>query len=293
MNELRFSLILATVHRVKETERFLHSLSQQDYQGGFELIVIDQNLDRCLDGMVEQYRRHFPILHLHQNQPLLARARNLGLAHVQGDVVGFPDDDCAYEPDTLSRAAGFLAEHPERDGVVGNVMDLEREEEAILFYMPQPAAEITPENAWVVGMTAAFFLRAERIQGCRFDETIGPGTPWGCGEDTDFFLRCMDGGASFYFDPAIVIRHPTPMRIYSLRQLVRREYQYGRGYGYLMGKRRFPATTALWKALVEPFTYVPACVRHRRWKELALMPSLIFGRLLGYLGYLALAKRPT
>jgi len=292
MNKLRFSLILATVHRVKETERFLHSLSRQDYPGGFELIVIDQNQDGRLDGMVGQYRQHFPILHLRQDQPLLARARNLGLAHVQGDVVGFPDDDCAYEPNTLSRVAGFLGENPKQDGVVGNVLDLEREEEAILFYMPQPAAEITPENAWVLGMTAAYFVKTGRVKNQRFDETLGPGTPWGCGEDTDFFLRCMDEGASFYFDPTIVIRHPTPMRVYSVSQLIKREYRYGLGYGYLMGKRQFPATTALRKALVEPFTYVTACLAHRRWKELLLMPSLISGRLLGYLGNLALAKRP-
>ena len=279
MTKLRFSLIMATVNRVKETERFLHSLSRQDYAGGFGLIIVDQNPDSRLEAMIENYRQHFPILHLRQDEPLLARARNLGLPQVSGDVVGFPDDDCAYEPDTLSKVASFLAENPRRDGVVGNVLDLDKDEESILFYMPHKAGDITQENAWVLGMTAAFFLRADQAKGNTFDESIGPGTMWGCGEDTDFLLRCIDNGANFYFDPSVVIRHPTPMRIYSVPQLIKREYRYGLGNGYLMGKRQFTAKIVLMKALIEPFSYVPACLLHGRWKELLLMPSLVVVRL--------------
>ena len=77
---IHFSLIVATVNRVQETERLLASLSHQNYNGTFDVIIVDQNPDDRLNAMVERYQQYFPITHLRQDQALLARARNQGIA---------------------------------------------------------------------------------------------------------------------------------------------------------------------------------------------------------------------
>ena len=53
---IKFSLILATVDRVTELERFLDSLDRQTFRD-FELFVVDQNTDDRLVPILASYRR--------------------------------------------------------------------------------------------------------------------------------------------------------------------------------------------------------------------------------------------
>nr|VFK67185.1 MAG: Glycosyltransferase, GT2 family [Candidatus Kentron sp. UNK]VFK72559.1 MAG: Glycosyltransferase, GT2 family [Candidatus Kentron sp. UNK] len=281
---MRFSLILATINRVNEPECLLHSLSAQVYDGAFEVIIIDQNPDDRLNGMVARYQQYFPILHLRQDKPLLARARNQGIPHIRGAYVGFPDDDCVYEPDTLSKAARFFAHNPQYAGIVGNVLELDSDTEAMLMDKAPEPGIVDYDKAWGVVMTAAFFMRAEELDDTRFDETIGPGTYWGCGEDVDLLLRRMDAGARFYFDPSLIVRHPSPYGIYSTWQLVERYSRYGRGTGYLMAKRQFPLRAVI-GSIMEPIIKIGFFITRRRWKDLPSLPVAGFGRLIGYIGY--------
>jgi glycosyltransferase involved in cell wall biosynthesis len=83
-----FSLIVSTINRINELERRFKSLTTQD-DDNFEVVVVDQNLDDRLEGIVTSYNQQFPILHLKQTQRGLSRARNLGRSHVKGDVIEF------------------------------------------------------------------------------------------------------------------------------------------------------------------------------------------------------------
>ena len=85
---MRFSLVLATVGRTDELRRFLAHLDTQTHRE-FELVVVDQNKDERLKPILEPYRGKFPILHLPSEQGL-SRARNVGIEHARGDVIGFP-----------------------------------------------------------------------------------------------------------------------------------------------------------------------------------------------------------
>ena len=103
---LKFSLLLATVGRTAELERFLSSLDAQTYRN-FDLIVVDQNPDERLAALVQSYAGRFPVLCV-KSTPGLSRARNAGLRYVSGDVIAFPDDDCWYPPDLLRKATLWL-----------------------------------------------------------------------------------------------------------------------------------------------------------------------------------------
>jgi glycosyltransferase involved in cell wall biosynthesis len=286
------SLIVATVDRVDQTRRLLDSLSRQTFPGSFEVIVVDQNPDDRLVGLVATYGHRFPIRHLRQERRLLARARNAGLAWASGDLIGFPDDDCVYEPTTLRWVAEFFRDHPDQAGVIGNVLDLDGEDTVMLIGAPPDPGPVDRALAWEVGMTAAFFIRAAAARQLRFDEALGPGTFWGCGEDVDFMLRSLERGARIYYEPGIVVRHPSPNRTYTTMQLVRRYSSYSRGTGYLMGKHRFPLKTVVGSVL-EPLVKLGWFVRQGRWKDLPSLPVASVGRLIGYLGYWTLALART
>src|SRR5215212_6065170 len=104
---MRFSLILGTIERSDELNYILASLGTQTYQN-FELIVVDQNPDERLAPILGPYKDKFPIVHLRSGKGL-SRAKNLGLSHVSGDIVGFPDDNCQYPSDLLEKVAQFFA----------------------------------------------------------------------------------------------------------------------------------------------------------------------------------------
>ena len=62
----------------------------------------------------------------------------------------------------------------------------------------------------------------DRVDGFDNSLGIGAGTPWGSGEDTDYLLRCLDAGVAVYNDVNLIVRHPTPAKIYTTRQLIKR-----------------------------------------------------------------------
>src|SRR5215203_3851017 len=119
----RFSLVVPTVGRTHELERFLASLRTQTHQN-FELIVVDQNSDSRLAAVLAAYEDTFPIFYIREKERGASRARNSGLRHpLTGAVVAFPDDDCQYPPDLLDKVARFFASHPQIDGLSGTLID--------------------------------------------------------------------------------------------------------------------------------------------------------------------------
>ncbi len=235
---MRFSLVMATVGRTEETRKFLTSLRNQSYRD-FDLIVVDQNSDERLAPILASYEDEFPILHLRPGVRGAARARNTGIEHAEGDLIAFPDDDCSYPPDLLSRVARFFSEHPDEDGLNGRSTD-DRGETNMGRFATEPGA-INRMNVWGRGIEYAIFLRRERVRGVWFDEKLGPGadTPWGAGEATDYLLQLLDRGVSLHYDPSITVVHPSAVPPYT-DESIHKARSYGRGMGYVLKKHKTP-----------------------------------------------------
>lgn len=218
--------------------RLLDSLDSQTYRN-FELIAVDQNPDARITPILERYETKFPITHVYSNLGV-SRARNVGLRHVTGTVIGFPDDDCWYSEWLLERIAGIFRTKNTVDGVTGRVADEDGDFDA---RFDGSDGYVTLSNSWQRTAGACFFLRNYAVEAVGgFDESLGPnsGTIWGGAEDIDYTVRVIKAGFKIYYDPGLVVFHPNPLRN-GYGKMFGRAYAYGVGIGRVWRKHDYPA----------------------------------------------------
>lgn len=199
------SLVMCTYQREQELEPLLDSLVAQ-HCSDFELLVVDQNADDRLLPLLDRAReRGLRLLHLRQSQPNLSAARNLGLRHATGRWIGFPDDDCWYEPDLIAKLVAHVDAAPDCTVAVAHWAEF-----------PQHAARPL-QLSWsrsrrfrdrLATSFMLFFDRRvfERLGG--FDPRLGVGQWYGAAEETDLLLRALHAGERAEFCTDAVVHHP-------------------------------------------------------------------------------------
>ena len=248
---MTFDLVVATVGRTTELERFLASLDAQTYRD-FRVLVVDQNTDDRVAPLLGERT-----VQLHS--PLgLSRARNVALTQLTGDAVAFPDDDCIYPDDLLERVAARLAG---LDGVTG------REP-----WWTADAAPLTRDNVWNRAISFTIFLRKQVVERVGlFDERLG--LPSSSGEEIDYLIRALDAGMRVEYDPSLVVDHPRKQ--VDLRAVGARD---GASIGYILRKHGY-GRRAVARMLVRPAGGVVLDPKHARFHLATLR-----GRIAGYRG---------
>jgi glycosyltransferase involved in cell wall biosynthesis len=238
---------MATAGRVTEVDAFLRSLAKQATD--FEVIVVDQNSDDRLAGVIEGFLDLFPICHVRSPVQQLSHARNLGLTRCRGEFIGFPDDDCVYLDGFLASVDAIFRADPRLDALSGiSVSECTKQGSGNRWRMER--GPVALDTVWTSAISFNLFLRKhviDRLGG--FDETLGIGCRFGSGEETDLVVRALQAGATMIYDPALAVVHPdkslTPIA-------VARAFSYAAGTGYVLGKHKFPLKTLL------PFVVRPA-----------------------------------
>lgn len=232
-----FTLIIPTLGRTTELDTLLRSLAQQNF-AALDCLVIDQNHDGRLDPILARWQPHLSIRRL-RGPAGAARSRNLGLQHATGDIIAFPDDDCWYSPGLLANVSDWFDQHPHLSILTVGARDLDGVPSGNRW--PQDQCAIKPINAFRTTFCSSIFVR--RSVACaatRFDEAVGPGagTPWACGEETDYILDLCRHGALGFFDRRWHIGHPKRDML-SGEIDSHRAASYGRGMGYVLSKHSF------------------------------------------------------
>ena len=261
---MTFDLVVATVDRVDELGRLLESLERQRHRD-FRVLLVDQNDD----GRVERVLAGHPALSVERLRAPrgLSRARNVALPLVRGDIVAFPDDDCAFPDDLLERVAARLAADPALDGVTGRA--------------PGPAswkhdaAVLTRENLWNRAISFTIFLRRAAVERVgRFDEALG--LPSSSGEEIDYLIRALDQGARIEYDRTLVVIHPD--KPFDAVAVGARD---GASIGYILRKHRYrPATIA--RMVVRPAGGILLALARRDRAGARFHLATLRGRLEGY-----------
>jgi glycosyltransferase involved in cell wall biosynthesis len=186
---LSFDLVVATVGRVDELARLLESVEARLPHA--RVLVVDQSDDESLLTRVVSGRK-LDVVEL-RSATGLSRARNVALAHLTGDVVAFPDDDCTYPPGLLERLARRFRDDAHLGGITGRAEDESGRSSA--SWKRDPTV-LTEDNLWNRAISFTIFLRRSLVQRVgAFDERLGLGSlePWSSGESLTPRL-CSDGG---------------------------------------------------------------------------------------------------
>ncbi|MGH1357695.1 MAG: glycosyltransferase family 2 protein [Burkholderiaceae bacterium] len=273
------SLILATYGRSEELTTVLDSLVKQSEQG-FEIIVVDQNPDDRLVPVLKAFAS-LNIRHLRQPTPNLSQARNRGLSEATGEWVAFPDDDCWYEPDCLSRVRSAMTAEPALDGIVARWVEVAPELEQAGYRLNRSdwrnfrggdASSIT------------LFLRRTAVAALDgFDPRIGVGQYFGAGEETDLVLRLLDRNSELAFLPdARVHHHFSDEAPKASRKAWQARRSRSRGVGAIYAKHRLSPKVII-RGLLAPLL--------NPWRGPRPLQELFFGfaaslgRLEGLLGW--------
>lgn len=276
---IRFSLVLATVGRTEELSRFLAALNAQTWRS-FELIVVDQNPDGRLASLLEPFQAAFPIVRVHSAKGL-SRARNVGLRHVRGDIVAFPDDDCWYPSDLLAQVAERFDRDSMIDGLTGRCED-GTGRPSVNRWLDRPT-QISRLSVWRTAVSITLFLRRVWVEQVGpFEERLGAGsgTPWGSGEETDYIVRAVEKGARIMYSPDIVVFHPNPVQSFDALQIAKAR-AYGAGMGWVLWLHGYPPWFVAYSCL-RPLGGVLLSAANLNLPKARLHWAVMTGRALGW-----------
>jgi glycosyltransferase involved in cell wall biosynthesis len=274
---MKISLILATKGRVEEVGKFVRSVSDQGY-GDLELIVVDQNEDDRLGGILMQSKVPFPIIRL-RSESGLSRARNVGIAAATGNIMAFPDDDCWYPEGLLARAVLEFRSHPLVGGLTGRSEDGQGQASGGSFSRRQGRVDI--QNVWRKGISYTIFLRSSVCADVGpFDEELGVGarTSFGSGEETDYLIRAIKLGFNIQYLPDLVVFHPNPI-LYN-RNHCRKAFRYGVGMGRVLSKHRYKLSFNLY-TILRPIAGAFLSLLTLRARKAAYHLAIAGGRICG------------
>lgn len=226
-----FSLIVATYGRKEPLESLFKSLLEQDIgTASFEVIVADQNAG-LIDELILDYSKMLDITHIKSSQRGLSLTRNLGIAKARGQFLCFPDDDCRYYPDTLSRALAAF-ESSGRQVIAGRIRDRERARN-VLRHWPAEDRKIGVFNFYRLASSITIFVKNETP--LHFNENLGIGCFFGSSEDADYLYRSLKlHGNGAYFSDLHVWHPDTALIDFKPAKIT----SYGLGFGAFCAMHR-------------------------------------------------------
>lgn len=256
-----FSLLVVTTDRVASVRRLFTSLCAQTYREFSLVFVFEDKCEQEALALAGEFSAHFPILPITTSCCGVSRARNIGIPHLTGEYIAFPDDDCIYHPETLERAAYMFSRHPEVDAFLGRRLN-----PGTMPGTRKMGGKVRPLGLYFLFHCSETFLQFYR-RACvdalgDWDEMLGGGTqyPYGCGEDTDYVLRAHLKGCNVVRAPAVGVEHPSVN--YDHPQLLQKTASYAHGRMFLLRKHQLPLWFRLANVIYPLFCLPAEFIRH-------------------------------
>jgi hypothetical protein len=165
------------------------------------------------------------------------------------DVVGFPNDNNLYVPNTLEQVAVSFGGPNPPAAVAGTLLQAGVPHTR----MPRDARALNRRTVWKA-VEPAMFIQTEvfaRLGGLRDDLGTGAASPWQSGGGTDLLLRLMAGGGTVESRPGIVVLGRDEKKGLPPDAMVAKHRAYGRGTGFVYRTHHYPASARV-RLLVAP-----------------------------------------
>ncbi|OHD07653.1 MAG: hypothetical protein A2086_16100 [Spirochaetes bacterium GWD1_27_9] len=109
---MNISIIIPTLNRLVDLQKFISSLEEQTYLAN-ELIIVDQSDNDLTKEFITNYsnlQKKINVKYLYSPEKSLTKARNFGIKHIgeSCDLVAFFDDDVILNSDYLSEIINFF-----------------------------------------------------------------------------------------------------------------------------------------------------------------------------------------
>ncbi len=197
------SLVTATLGRTEPIILLLDSLTNQSYKN-FELIIVDQNPHDKIREILTEYKGKINIQYIKSNRKGLSLNRNIGLLHANGEIIGFPDDDCYYSPEVLEKVVETFKKHSDISFCATDWRD------SIIVDNPARCFNEMPiTKAHTYKMCISFNVFIRNNWPVKFDEKLGVGAFFGAGEETDYLYSLIEiSGKNGWFFKSDGIYHP-------------------------------------------------------------------------------------
>ncbi|WP_017494977.1 glycosyltransferase family 2 protein [Flavobacterium sp. WG21] len=228
--EIKVSLVVSTYGRYEELKELFDSLLKQDYsRENFEVIVIDQNDVIDLSPLIAHYKADLILNHYKTDVKGLSKAKNKGVELARGEIITFPDDDCAFYPNTISSALTFFENNSTVDIVFGSVLY------GNLYKNDQ--LEVASKSLKLNSFNFSFYYSAitcfTRIKAIKFDENYGVGSKIASGEEFDYVINSINRNYNVYYCSLIQVWHP----ILGVSTMPNEKvYKYAYGYAAIIRK---------------------------------------------------------
>lgn len=225
-----FSIIIPVYNDEKELGKTLRALSNQDFTGSYEVIVVDNG---SVDGTVN-LARSFNEVSIYKEVNFLNSpysSRNRGIERAKGDIFVFLDSTCTPQEDWLSKT--FLSFQKHNCELIGsNVKFRFRQQKPSYGEIIDATINIRMKDSIARGVakTASLFVKREVIQAIgMFPEGVRSGG------DVLWTGKATASGYVLIYEPdSVVYKQARP-----LVDLIKKQFRVGKGKSKIPPYRSF------------------------------------------------------
>jgi len=239
--ELHFSIIIPVYNRPQEIEELMHSLSTQNFDKNFEVIIVEDGSTSKADKIVEKYSKVLDVKYFFKKNSGAGASRNYGMKKATGNYFIIFDSDCIIPSNYLSEV---------EKGLNTNFTDA--------FGGADAAHESFSTIQKAINYSMTSFLTTGGIRGSK--KAVGKFQPRSfnlgiskkafeitrgfskmkIGEDIDLTFRLWDANFKTQFIEKAYVFHK---RRSTFKQFYKQTFAFGKGRPFL--NRKYPGTAKL------------------------------------------------
>lgn len=243
---MKLSVIVATKDRAHSIAKCLHFIAAAFANASpieAEIVVVDNGSSDDTSDVVRSWalKSGLSVNLLFEPRVGKARALNLALRKAKGEILAFTDDDCRLDGEYVND----LMRHDAADNnlvvrggrvELGDPSDLpftiNTKPTRMRWSLAENSARVHGISGQIIGANTMTRRKLFDVIG-PFDESLGPGSAIGSGEDTDVLFRAYLAGATLEYVPDTTVFHYHGRKTNAEAIALWRQYMIGIGALYM------------------------------------------------------------